>query len=217
MTQKTNFIVTQFNINFNSFDESYSNFIKNICLVDVRKELNIPESDKLKRNGTFSRWLYYRDGDVLKQSRVKIQTLLWTDENGNEKYISVFPNFIIKYNVATTDLIEFISTNVRKGDDIFKYIEDPQNLIESEDVIIRACQKVDTACENKGIAAQLSAKYTTMFFVSLVITLLNNHNLSLQLFKNTCVLLEVSRICFQCGILKSASLSHLNATFKFLR
>jgi len=185
--------------------------------VSVRKELDIPESDKLKRNGTFRRWLFYLDGDVLKQSKVKIQTLLWTDEIGNKMYISVFPNFIIKYNVATTDLIEFISTNVRKGDDIFKYIEDPENLVESEDILIRACQKVDTACKNKSIAAQLSAKYTTMFFVSLSITLLNNHNLSLQLFKNTCVLIEVSKICCECGILKSASLSHLNDTFKFLR
>ena len=185
--------------------------------MDVRKELNIPESDKLKRNGTFSRWLYYKDGNVLKQSRVKMQTLLWTDKDGNQNYVSIFPDFIIKYNVASTDLIEFISNNVRKGDDIFKYIEDPEDLVESEDVIIRACQKVDKACQNKAIAAQLSAKYTTMFFVSLAITLLNNHNLSLQLFKNTCVLLEVSRICFECGILKSANLSHLNATFKFLR
>lgn len=185
--------------------------------MSIRKELDIPESDKLKRNGTFSRWLYYRDGDALKQSRVKIQTLLWTDRNGNEKYISVFPNFIIKYNVATTDLIEFISTNVRKGDDIFKYIDDPENLIESEDVIIRACQKVDKACKIKSISAQLSAKYTTIFFVSLAITLLNNHKLSLRLFKNTCVLLEISTTCFECGILKNANLSHLNATFKFLR
>lgn len=183
----------------------------------VRKELDIPESDKLKRNGTFSRWLFYLDGDVLKQSRVKIQTLLWTDGIGNKKYISVFPNFIIKYNVATTDLIEFISTNVGKGDDIFKYIEDPDSLVESEDVLIRACQKVDKACVNIGFAAQLSAKYTTMFSESLSISFLNNNILSLQLFKNTCVLLDISRICFECSILKDASLSHLNATFKFLR
>jgi len=185
--------------------------------VAVRKELNIPESDKLKKNGTFSRWLFYLDRGVLKQSRVKIQTLLWTDGIGNKKYISVFPNFIIKYNVATTDLIEFISTNVGRGEDIFKYIEDPDNLVESEDVLIRACQKVDKACESKGIAAQLSAKYTTMFSASLGISLLNNHNLSLKLFKNTCVLLEISRICLECDIFKDSSLSHLNATFKFLR
>ena len=217
MYKKTNFIIPQFNINFNSFDESYSDFIKNICLVTVRQELDIPESDKLKRNGTFRRWLFYLDGDVLKQSRVKIQTLLWTDGNGIQKYISVFPNFIIKYNVATTDLIELISTNVRKGDDVFKYIEDPDSLVESEDVLIRACQKIDKACTTGGFAAQLSAKYTTMFSASLSISLLNNNILSLQLFKNTCVLLEISRICFECSILKDASLSHLNATFEFLR
>jgi len=217
VNKKTNFIIIQFDINYNSFDKSYLDFIEKICLVSVRKELNIPQSDKLKRNGTFSRWLYYRDGDVLKQSRIKIQTLLWTDVNGNRKYISAFPSFIIKYNIATTDLIEFISINVRKGEDIFKYIEDPENLVESEDVIIKACQKVDRACSNKGFAAQLSSKYTTMFFVSLAISLLNNHNLSLQLLKNTCVLLEVSKVCFESGILKHASLSQLNATFKFLR
>lgn len=185
--------------------------------MSVRKELNIPESDKLKRNGTFRRWLFYLDGDVLKQSSVKIQTLLWTDGIGNKKYISIFPNFIIKYNVATTNLIEFISTNVRKGDDIFKYIEDPDNLVESEDVLIRACQKVDKACAYRGFVAQLSAKYTTMFSASLSISLLNNNILSLQLFKNTCILLEVSRICFECSILKDESLSYLNGTFKFLR
>ncbi|MFD3156693.1 hypothetical protein ACFIJ5_07505 [Haloimpatiens sp. FM7330] len=99
-------------------------YLKGICLRSIRKELNIPKSDKLKKNGTFERGIYYTVENDLKYSRIKIQTLLWQHASGEKEYISIFPSFVVKYNKVSTDLIEYISTNVRKGESVFDYIEE---------------------------------------------------------------------------------------------
>ncbi|WP_139376074.1 hypothetical protein, partial [Clostridium oryzae] len=121
----------------------YSSIITNYCDFIhkgfVRKELGIPESDKLKKNGTFKRDLYFLDGTEVRYARVKIQTLLWTKADGNKVYISVFPSNIIKYNKADTNLIEFISRNVKEGESVFDYVNDSENCLDSEDILIRSC------------------------------------------------------------------------------
>ena len=55
-------------------------------------------------------------GSDLNYAIIKIQTLLWETASGQKIYISVFPSFIVKYNKISTDLIEFISTNVGRGE-----------------------------------------------------------------------------------------------------
>ncbi|WP_139376140.1 hypothetical protein, partial [Clostridium oryzae] len=119
--------------------QTYSSIIDNYCdFIQkgfVRKELCIPESDKLKKNGTFKRDLYFLDGNEIKYARVKIQTLLWTRADGNKVYISVFPTNIIKYNKADTNLIEFISRNVKEGESVFDYVNDSENCLDCEDIL----------------------------------------------------------------------------------
>lgn len=179
-------------------------------------ELNIPASDKLKRNGTFERGFYYTVDNVLHYKRVKIQTMLWTTNNGTEIYISVFPSCIIKYNKVSADLIEFVSSNVRKGESIFNYIEDADSLIECEDILARSCERVDKACYAKKFDALLNSKHTTIFNVPVKISREETNKSNTYSFVHTVILLKVADICFKIGILKGNSLSSLNRTFKFL-
>lgn len=153
----------------------------------------------------------------MKCQRLKIQTFLWTSTDGIKKYISVFPSFIIKYNKVSTDLIEFISTNVGKDENVFNYIDDPECLVENEDVIINACEKVEIACAWKGFAAQLNARYTKVFSSTIPTSFLTSFASKKLRFQHIADFITASSICFETGILKGFSLSHLNVVFKFLR
>lgn len=183
----------------------------------VREELNILSSDKLKKNGTFSRGIYFSVGNTLEYRRIKIQTMLWSKSNGEKVYISLFPSFIIKYNKVSCDLIEFISSNVGKGESVFSYIEDVEGLIECEDILIRACEKVDRACITKKFSALLNSRYTEVFNSPLKITESIDKKLNTFAFDNLNLLLKAARICYESHILKDSSLSSLNEFFKFLR
>jgi hypothetical protein len=196
------------------YEEKY---FKGICKASIRKELNIPESDKLKKNGTFERGLYYIIENNLNYAKLSIQTMLWEKASGEKIYISIFPSFVIKYNKVSTDLIEFISTNVRKDESIFKYIDDSGNLLECEDILIRSCDKVDNAVACKKFTALINAKYTETFNSILCpISFVAYMEITLR-FKETFVLLKTAKICFETMILIGDSLSHLNELFKFLR
>lgn len=153
----------------------------------------------------------------MKRQRIKIQTFLWTSAAGVKKYISAFPSFIIKYNKVSADLIEFISTNVGKDENVFNYIDDPKCLVENEDILINACEKVDSACESKGFTALLNARYTKIFSTPMLITPVSKVYSKQLRFYRTATLIAVSTICFQTGILNGSGLSVLNVVFKFLR
>lgn len=129
----------------------------------------------------------------------------------------MFPSFIIKYNKVSTDLIELISTNVGKDEDVFDYIEDSGNLLECEDILVRSCERVERAVMSKRLSALLSAKYTETF--NSIISFIDFDNyMKLNLkFIETYVLLVVANICSKSLILNGTSLSYLNEFFKFLR
>lgn len=196
----------------------YTNNYLKVNLKDfVRGELNIPASDKLKKNGTFERGLYYKINSYLEYKRVNIQTMLWTTSSGRSFYISIFPSFIIKYNKVATNLIEFISTNVRKGESIFNYIEDADSLIECEDILSRSCERVNSACYLKKFDALLNSKYTTIFNTPVKIPKEETNKFNTYSFMQIVILLSVANICSKTGILKGSCLSSLNEVFKFLR
>lgn len=95
--------------------------------------------------------MFYIVDNDLRYSRIKIQTLLWETASGEKKYINVFPSFIIKYNKVSTDLIELISTNVGKDENVFDYIEDSGELLECEDILARSCKRVEHAVLSKKL------------------------------------------------------------------
>lgn len=183
----------------------------------VHKELNILPSDKLKKNGTFTRGIYFSAGNTLKYKRIKIQTMLWVKSTGERKYISIFPSFIIKYNRVSCDLIEFISSNVGKDENVFDYIEDAEDLIECEDILIHSCEKVNRACCTRKFSALLNARYTDVFNLPIEIAKGIAENINTLVFKNINLLLEIAYICHESCILKGPTLSSLNELFKFLR
>jgi len=156
-------------------------------------------------------------GKDLTYTRIKIQTLLWKAASGEKIYISVFPSFVVKYNKTSTDLIEFISTNVGKDENIYNYIEDSGNLLECEDILIRSCQRVNKTVECKKFAALLNAKYTEAFNITLNCIKFNDYIAINLRFKETYMLLLTATVCSEAFILQGDSLSYLNEFFKFLR
>lgn len=156
-------------------------------------------------------------GNDLRYSRIKIQTLLWQTASGEKKYISVFPSFIIKYNKVSTNLIELISTNVGKDENVFDYIDDSGDLLECEDILMRSCKRVDHAVLSKRLTALLSAKYAETFNATINIISSADYKELVLRFKETYVLLSAAKICFTALILYGDSLSYLNGFFKFLR
>lgn len=156
-------------------------------------------------------------GSDLNYAIIKIQTLLWETASGQKIYISVFPSFIVKYNKISTDLIEFISTNVGRGENVFNYIEDSGNLLECEDILIRSCQRVNNSVECKKFAALLNAKYTETFNTTIKCIKFNEYKRSNLRFNDTFLLLITARICSEASILQGGSLSYLNEFFEFLR
>jgi hypothetical protein len=158
-------------MNYKCFEEEYEKFLANLDLNDLRKEKSIPETDYLKKNGTYERGLYYLLKKNLKYTRIRIQKLQWvTMVDGEEKkiYLSVFPSFVIKYNKLSADLIENISKKTRKGEDIFTVIADPDCLLPSEDLLHRACQKVDNTCRNNNYISILVYLYTVATIAGLI-------------------------------------------------
>lgn len=211
-------IIIHLNINFNIFLKEYEKkYFKGIYKASIRKELNIPESDKLKKNGTFERGLYYAVENNLNYIKISIQTMLWEKASGEKIYISIFPSFVIKYNKVSTGLIEFISTNVRKDESVFKYIDDAGNLLECEDILIKSCDKVDKAIACRKFTALLNSKYTETFNSILCpINFVEYMELTLR-FKDVFILLKTAKICAETMILFGGSLSCLNELFKFLK
>lgn len=216
--QTTKNIIIQFDINYNRFEEDHEIFLGSLDTDDLRKELQIPETDHLKKNGTFDRDIYYLHNNNLQYSRIKIQKLQWTtiiDGKEVKRYISVFPSFVIKYNKVSVDAIEHISNTCRKGEDIFTVINDPECILLSEDLLHRSSQKVNDACIQKNYASILNTKYTEVYEVSISFPELINvigyyrYPASYELYRAGKIFIgEI----IECGVL-----ANLNRLFKFLR
>lgn len=216
--QTTKNIIIQFDINYNQFEEDYEKFLTGLDTDDLRKELQIPETDHLKKNGTFERGIYYRHNNNLQYSRIRIQKLQWTTTvNGKKvkRYISVFPSFVIKYNKVSVDTIEHISNTCRKGEDIFTVINDSDCILLSEDLLHRSCQKVNEACIQENYASILNTRYTEVYEVSIsfpeLINVIDNYRYSASY-----ELYRAGQI-FTGEIVEHGILSFLNRLFKFLR
>ena len=218
ISKTTKNIIIQLDINYNYFEEEYDIFLENLDTDDLRKEANIPETDYLKKNGTFDRGIYYLVDGNLEYARIKIQKLQWTtivDGKETRIYLSVFPSFVIKYNKVSADSIEYISNNCRKGEDIFTVINDPECILSSEDLLHRACQKVNKTCISRNYASILNTRYTEVYEVPIslpdLIDKINDYR-----YPANYELYQTGKI-FIGEITGCRVLTRLNRTFKFLR
>lgn len=211
-------IIIQFDINYNQFEEDYEIFLGKLDTNDLRKELQIPETDYLKKNGTFNRGIYYLHNNNLQYSRIRIQKLQWTttiDGKEVKRYISVFPSFVIKYNKVSVDTIEYISNTCRKGENIFTVINDPECVLLSEDLLHRACQKVNEACIQENYASILNARYTEVYEVSISFPELID-KISDYRYSSIFELYRTAKV-FTGEVVEYGVLANLNRLFKFLR
>ena len=156
-------IILQVKVNYNSFKKDYqNNFLNQINLDEIKDDLDIVNIDRLIFNGGWYRNFYYLADNILHKTEIYIRKLNCITENGKNHYISVWPQFVIKYNPLSVDLIEYMATNVRKDEDIFldKNIEDPNLILDCEDFLHYYCLHVEKACELNNFSASLNANYT---------------------------------------------------------
>ncbi|MDD2502254.1 MAG: hypothetical protein PHG58_00130 [Clostridia bacterium] len=118
--------------NPDDFDKIYQEHYKNkITHEFIRSKLGLPDSVRLKLNGTFARWLILIDEDnCIYRKRFQVQTALWLNDNTNEwQYVSIFPNFIKRYCCPSLCTLEYISCHIGKGENFYRYIDDPGDIL----------------------------------------------------------------------------------------
>jgi len=185
-------------------------------LDELADEYNVPETDRLIFHGGWYRDFYYlKDKNTLCYSKIYIRTIMWIDKNGNSNYISLWPDFVIKYNPLSADLIEYLVTNIKRGENIFlgNYIKDPDQLLDCEDLIHSFCQIVNLACRDNNYAALIAAHYTQGY--NTIISLGDESNL-LDKYRYFFVFILYKTGSAYMGS-KKRVLSFLNRKLKFLR
>lgn len=127
--------------------------------------MGLPEGVRLKLNGTFGRWLYLLDeDDCLYQEHWRIQTAVWFNEQvGKWQYVSIFPHFIKRYCSPSLNLLEYISCTSRKGEDVFRHIDDPEEILDSEDRITRPIRQIEREAGRFSYPALLNSRYTEVY------------------------------------------------------
>ena len=96
------------------------------------------------------------DYDCLYQVHWRMQTAVWfNDQTGKWQYVSIFPHFIKRYCSPSLDLLEYISCTLGKGEDVFRHIDDPEEILDSEDRIYAY-----TVERRIDIGLKVSLKYT---------------------------------------------------------
>jgi hypothetical protein len=191
----------------NFYNELYKNRITHEF---IRNELGLPEDIKIKLNGTFARDLCYLDNNNnICKIRFKIQTAVWMNpETGKWQYVSIFPCFIKKYCALSLHLLENISSHERKGDKIFDHIDDPENLFDCEDSIIRVLIKFEKAFKISDPSMVLNSRYVEMGNEPIS---LNASYMSSKRFKKVYQLILTARVYFGIG---TGVLSLTNSIFR---
>jgi hypothetical protein len=115
--------------------------------------------------GGFNRWLYLLDEeDCLRKVRCRIKTALWFDDKCEKwQYVSIFPSFIKSWYQPCLNLLEYVSCEVRKGEDVLEHIDDPEELLLCEDRITGAVNRLQNHCAKINCEGLLNSKYTHVF------------------------------------------------------
>jgi|GEM_PF-1985855 hypothetical protein len=169
-----------FNGNLNSFyDELYKN---RITYGFIRSELGLSENIKIKLNGGFTRDLYYLDEQShVQKIRFRIQTAAWRYRaSGKWNYISIFPCFIKRYCSMSLHMLEKVSCQTGKGENVFWHIDDPEELFDCEDPIVRPLVRFEKEFKVSDPSALLNSRYVQVFNRPIVI---NTYGVEQKRFK----------------------------------
>ena len=131
--------------------------------------MELPDSVRLKLNGTFERQLYLLDEkSCIYQVPYKVQTAVWFNEDsGKWQYISIFPDFIKRYCAPCLHLLEYISCQAGKGEDFYRHIDDPEAILDCEDSITRPARRIEKECMKVNYLALLNSRYMCIYNRSL--------------------------------------------------
>ena len=159
--------------NLEDFQNLYLDSYKaNISHTFIRESLGLLDTVKIKLNGTFKRWFYMLDeSNNLYKIRFRVQTaLLENPITGKIHYVSIFPKFIKRYLPFSLHFLEILSASLKKGEDIFKHLGDPFDLLTCEDRIVRVLKGLDKKISTFKYVALLNSRYTEIFNRSLSIS-----------------------------------------------
>lgn len=134
--------------------------------------MGLPDSVRLKLNGTFKRDLFLlNNNDCMFRVVYRIQTALWYDDQAEKwQYVSIFPSFIKRYCQPSINMLEYISCKTGKGESIFEHIDDPEEILESEDRLIWLLRKLERESNRTSSPALLNSRYTEVYNKPLTIT-----------------------------------------------
>jgi hypothetical protein len=196
----TTSIVIKVELSFKSsvrtFEKEYLElYKKRITHEFIRNELGLSEEVKIKLNGTFTRKLYILDeNNNICRVSYKMQTAIWTEPLTNRSiYVSIFPCFIKKYCPLSLHLLENISCNTRKGENVFKHIDDPKCYFDCEDSIMKVLRKFEKEFKIANPSALLNSKYVEVYNRSIR---LDSHLTSAMRFQRVFELILVARFFF---------------------
>ena len=89
---------------------------------------------------------------------------MWfNSESDKWQYVSIFPNFIKRYCQPSLNMLEHISCQVGVGENIFNHIDDPEEIFDCEDHIVRSIRRIEKECRQSNYPALLNSKYTIVY------------------------------------------------------
>lgn len=162
-----------FKCNSDVFSKIYQDEYKNrITHEYIRNQLGLSERVRLKLNGTFERELYLLDeNDCIYKVIYRIQTAVWLDPVTEKwRYVSIFPNFIKRYCRPCLNMLEYIGCQLKRGDNFFSHISDPNEILDCEDRIVNPIRRIEKDCLKFKYDALLNSKYTAIYNISLCAT-----------------------------------------------
>jgi hypothetical protein len=159
-------ISVNFTINPDTFDMDYEkNYINYNWKNTIRDKIGLDKSVKIKKNGSWTRNLYYfSSNNTIRYTRVKILKYQWIDEFNEKHYISVFPDFIIRWCSLSCEILDLVS-NLGKGENLFNYINDFYGLIDSGDEIIDPASCLEKRIIKNNFIISITLKIATTFDV----------------------------------------------------
>lgn len=124
----------------------------------------LSESVKIKLNGTYKRDLYFDYKNNLCKIIFKIQTAVWMNqETGKWQYVSIIPSFIKKYCPMSLHLLENISSQLGKGENVFGHIDDPKEHFSCEDPLVKTLARFEKEFKISDPSALLNSRYMEIF------------------------------------------------------
>ncbi len=60
-------------------------------------------------------------------------------------------------------MLEYISCQVGEGENIFRHIDDPEEILDCEDRIVRPIRRIEKECRNSSYLALLNSRYVSVY------------------------------------------------------